>query len=239
VCLRCRHAVRAAAREQFNRALLRAGAVAVVVATFLAAGAVGASAIRSRIEGRNQASAPDSQTGSGTLALGDSIGNQVTGAPTVIPQSMQVARRAAAHTVAPPARTPATRQADRASPTLTPVVPDGLSDLVSGVTAVRRDTDVVVAFDTPEARTRRPEKFEQFVRTTLPLVYGPAVQNVLDRIPDGTIVGQGELLTELPKRGVRIPLDGEWTIRLFPETRPGQDGPLVIRYRVSVVPTSE
>jgi hypothetical protein len=25
-------------------------------------------------------------------------------------------------------------------------------------------------------------------------------------------------------------------IRLFPETRQGQDGPLVVRYRVSVVP---
>jgi hypothetical protein len=109
---------------------------------------------------------------------------------------------------------------------------------VGGVTAVRGDTDVVVAFDTPETRTRRPEKFEQFVRTTLPLVYGSAMRNVLARIPDGTIAGQGELLTELPKRGVRIPLDGAWTIRLFPETRPGQDGPLVIRYRVTVVPTT-
>jgi hypothetical protein len=26
-----------------------------------------------------------------------------------------------------------------------------------------------------------------------------------------------------------------WSIQLYPETRPGQDGPLVVRYRVSVV----
>jgi hypothetical protein len=28
-------------------------------------------------------------------------------------------------------------------------------------------------------------------------------------------------------------------IRLFPETRQGRDGPLVVRYRVSVVPTGK
>ena len=82
--------------------------------------------------------------------------------------------------VAPRATTP-----DRSGPSLTPVLPAGQSDLVGGVTAVRGDTDVVVAFDTPETRTRRPEKFEQFVRTTLPLVYGSAMRNVLARIRTG------------------------------------------------------
>ena len=34
VCLRCRHAARAAARERFKRLMLRGSAVAIVVATF-------------------------------------------------------------------------------------------------------------------------------------------------------------------------------------------------------------
>jgi hypothetical protein len=40
----------------------------------------------------------------------------------------------------------------------------------------------------------------------------------------------------MPAQGVRIPVNGTWMLRLFPETRPGQDGPLVIRYRVRVAP---
>jgi hypothetical protein len=134
---------------------------------------------------------------------------------------------------------PASNRVAHGNPVLAPIVPAGQSELSAGVTALRGDSDVVVAFDTPMARTRRPEKFEAFVRTTLPMVYGAAARNVLAKLPDGTIVGQGELLSELPKRGIRIPLDAEWMIRLFPETRPGQDGPLVIRYRVSVVPSAE
>jgi hypothetical protein len=57
-------------------------------------------------------------------------------------------------------------------------------------------------------------------------------------MPVGAIAEQGDLLTELPSRGVRIPLNGAWMVRLFPETRPGQDGPLVIRYRVRITPIS-
>jgi hypothetical protein len=221
--------------------MLRGSAVAIVMATFVAAGAVGAAAIRNKAEGRSQRSAAGTAAAPGTdsvtQAAKDTPRDSATDRPTVF-QSKPVSSPAAAPVTAAPVATVA-RTPDRQRPTLIPVVPAGQSDLESGVTAVRGDTDVVVAFDTPMMRTRRPEKFEQFVRTTLPLVYGSAVRNVLARIPDGTISGQGELLTELPKRGVRIPLDGAWSIRLYPETRPGQDGPLVIRYRVTVVPTTE
>jgi hypothetical protein len=84
-------------------------------------------------------------------------------------------------------------------------------------------------------RTRIPAKFERLVRSTLPAVYGPSIDSVLSKIPEGGIARQGDLVSELPTRGVRIPVNAEWTIALYPETRPGQDGPLVIRYRVSVV----
>jgi len=115
----------------------------------------------------------------------------------------------------------------------------GSSDLPDGVTALRGDSDVVVSFDLTMVRTRRADKFEQFVRSSLPVIYGRGVRDLLARIPYGGLASQGELLTELPRRGMRIPVTGEWMIRLFPETRPGQDGPLVIRYRVAVVPTGE
>jgi hypothetical protein len=113
----------------------------------------------------------------------------------------------------------------------------GPSNLSDGVTAVRGDSEVVVSFDLTMVRTRRPDKFEQFVRATLPVIYGPGVRDFLTKIPEGGLARQGELLGELPKRGLRIPVSGEWMIRLFPETRPGQDGPLVVRYRVAVVPS--
>jgi hypothetical protein len=65
------------------------------------------------------------------------------------------------------------------------------------------------------------------------------VRDVLTKIPDGGLSSQGDLLGELPTRGMRIPVGSEWMIRLFPETRAGQDGPLVVRYRVSVVPSGD
>ena len=129
--------------------------------------------------------------------------------------------------------------ATRPAPPLVPVLPMGQSELPDGVTAIRGDSDVVVSFDLMMTRTRKPEKFEQFVRATLPVIYGRGVRDVLSKIPDGGLSGQGDLLTELPKRGMRIPVGSEWMIRLFPETRPGQDGPLVVRYRVSVVPSGD
>ena len=96
---------------------------------------------------------------------------------------------------------------------------------------------MVVKFDKQQLRTRRPEKFEQFVRTTLEAVYGAPAAAVIRKLPVGAIAAQGDLVRELPTRGIRIPVDAGWVIRLFPETRPGQDGPLVIRYRVRLVPT--
>ena len=105
--------------------------------------------------------------------------------------------------------------------------------------AIRADSVVTVAFDTPLARTRLPEKFEQFVRLTLPQIYGPSIDGVLAKLPVGAIASQGSLLYDLPVRGARIPIANAWAIRLYPETRPGQDGPLVVRYNVSVVSKNE
>ena len=120
-----------------------------------------------------------------------------------------------------------------------PIVPVGASTLRDGPTVVRADSVVTLSFDIPLIRTRIPAKFEHLVRTTLPAIYGRGVDTVLSKIAEGDIARQGDLLSELPKRGVRIPVNAAWMIALFPETRPGQDGPLVVRYRVSVVARAE
>jgi hypothetical protein len=93
---------------------------------------------------------------------------------------------------------------------------------------------VRLSFDNPDNRTRIPAKFEQFVRATLPQVYGAAADSALSRIPVGALARQGDLLTELPVHGMRIPLKGSWSIALYPETRQGRNGPLVVRYHTRV-----
>jgi hypothetical protein len=116
-----------------------------------------------------------------------------------------------------------------------PVIQMGRSTLADGTGAERTDSVVTLSFDTPMTRTRRAEKFEQFVRMTLPGIYGKKIDSVLTGIPTGSLANQGDLLTELPTRGIRIPVDSAWEIRVFPETRKGLEGPLVVRYRASAV----
>ena len=107
---------------------------------------------------------------------------------------------------------------------------EGRSDLPDSLIAERAGDSVVVDFDTPMTRTRRRDKFESVVRRTLPMVFGAPIDSVLRTIPDGAIVGDADLLTELPKRGVHLPIANGWTLDLWPETRPGQDGPLMVSY---------
>lgn len=120
------------------------------------------------------------------------------------------------------------------TPPLLPIVAQGATHLRDSVIAVRSGDSVVVHFDTPRTRTRRPEKFEQIVRSTLPAIYGPAVDSVLDRIPSGDLARQGDLLTDLATHGLKLSLGDGWDLALWPETRRGQDGPLVVMYRALV-----
>jgi hypothetical protein len=221
--------------------LLRGSAVGVVVATFIAAGLVGATAIRAKVDdasANRSAKAADSSRRAATRNAATRTAVDTTETPaasTPIAPSGAAPQRSAA-TPAPVATK--TIVAPRAAPPLVPVLPIGRSELADSVTVIRGDSEVVVSFDLMMTRTRRAEKFEQFVRSTLPAIYGRGARDILSRIPDGALSGQGELLTELPKRGMRIPVGTDWMIRLYPETRQGQDGPLVVRYRVSVVPSA-
>jgi hypothetical protein len=200
-----------------KRLLLRGSAVGIVVVTFIAGGAMGATAIRGR--------------GGNADSLNAQSAVQDTSAdpsPTVAPAAAPLDSTPRAPVVAP-----------APSPAPAPIVSTGTSWLADSVAVVRSDTDVVVAFDRPEIRTRRADKLERFIRATLPAIYGPLAGEALTRIPDGTLVPVAGLLDSVPRRGLRVPLTNEWALRVYPETRAGQDGPLVIRYRARVRKTGE
>ncbi len=191
--------------------LVRAGGVAVVVGSVIGVGVLGATALREKNANRNRAAtAPATRD----LASAET--------PAAVVDS--------------PAGSAAAQQGELAGAPLTPIIPMGESSLGDGLSVIRSDTGVTVTFDTPLTRTRIPEKFERFVRGTLPLIYGRGVDSLLAMVPEGGIASQGDLITELPARGARIPAGEFWSIRILPETRPGLDGPLVVRYRVAVVP---
>jgi hypothetical protein len=213
--------------------VLRGSAITIVVATFVAVGVVGASTFRQMASGAKSDSAPagliDSSGVAGTPR--PQVDSTTTTTPVITPVS-------AAEVPQAPAPVAATPVVTAPSAPFGPAIPRGETMLADSAIAVRSDSEVVVTFDKALLRTRRPEKFEQFVRTTLESVYGAPAAAVIRKLPVGAIAAQGDLLKELPVRGIRIPVDAAWVIRVFPETRPGQDGPLVIRYRVRLVPVS-
>jgi hypothetical protein len=142
-------------------------------------------------------------------------------------------------TIAPTAPAPDTsttaltvQHVEAAAPAIQPVVAEGRTELSNGIYAVRSGDTIRVFFDTPEARTRRPEKFEQVVRATLPAVHGTMADSMLARIGIDSLVGAADLLTDLPSRGIQLRSADGREIALYPETRPGRDGPLVVAYRV-------
>ena len=127
-----------------------------------------------------------------------------------------------------PARAPAP------TPLVGPIVPHGRTDLPDSLFAVRRGDTVVVNFDTGPARTRRADKFETLVRRTLPAVFGPLADTLLAAVPSGKLASAKELVTTLPKRGIRLQGAHGPRLALWPETHPGRDGPLVFAYRTVI-----
>lgn len=116
---------------------------------------------------------------------------------------------------------------------LVPIIPEGRSALGDSIVAERSGGDVTVHFDTEALRTRYDWKFEGVVRATLPIVFGADARTALDSIRTGDFVRGGDLLRELPARGIRLALSEGRALTVRPITRPGQDGPLVIGYRAS------
>jgi hypothetical protein len=119
---------------------------------------------------------------------------------------------------------------------LTLRVPEGRTGLRDSMYVERHADTAVVHFDTELARTRRRDKFETTVRATLPLLYGAGVDSMLTALPDGAITGDRDLVSEVAVRGVRLPIPARGTLEIWPVTRPGRDGPLVVGYRARATP---
>jgi hypothetical protein len=116
-----------------------------------------------------------------------------------------------------------------------PAIAVGRTDLGEGMYAERAGDSVIVHFDTPDLRTRFDWKFEGVVRATLPTVF-PQATDALTAIPQATFVHGGSLLEQLPQRGIRLPLGSDGALTVWPITRPGEDGPLVVAYGVKATP---
>jgi hypothetical protein len=134
----------------------------------------------------------------------------------------------------PPVRKAAPKAAANPDAPLEPLIAPGRTEVGDGLYIERAGETVTVHFDTPGTRTRRRDKFERVVRRTLPEIYGSAAEALLSSIPEGMLVEPVDLVTEVAERGVKLDAGDGWKVSLWPETRPGQDGPLVVSYRVAV-----
>ena len=221
VCLRCRQERRDAARARQQQLVALSGVVAMGLLGVYVMGASAANAWNTSASEERRTPARAS-----VVASSVSSGTEVT---------QQGITFASSTTDAPASATaPAATSAVVVQPPLSLIVAEGRTALPDSLIAERGGDSVAVDFDTPATRTRRRDKFESVVRRTLPMVYGAGIDSVLQSIPPGEIAGGADLLTELPKRGVHLRVAQGWTLDLWPETRLGQDGPLVVGYRARV-----
>jgi hypothetical protein len=233
VCLHCRHEALMKSRARRRARALHAGTWLLGAAVLATAGTIAVTAIHGRASA--WPISLGTKRGAKPLIPETAVAQAEPTAPSPAPSAFGPGQRPLPS--APQATTSASRGAKRAAgaPPLVPVLAPGETTLSAGITATRSDTAIMVAFDTDGLRTRRRDKFEKLVRSTLPAIYGQRADSVLSTMPDGSIAAQGDLLNELPTRGVHLTLGAGWKLMLFPETRPGRDGPLVVRYRVAVV----
>lgn len=253
VCLHCRHAERLAARaaraKMFSHVMV-GGAILGVIAVVV-------SAATAAFDGRQADAAialPVASSASLAASAPAPTPAPATQAPASIADTSQPAlvREVAAEgvaTVTPalaiaqpvivtrpaPVAAPAAPSAPAAAP-LIPMVPEGTSPLADSMTVVRQGDTMLVHFDTELGRTRRPEKFDAIVRATLLQIYGSAAESMLASVAPGAIARDGDLLADLPTRGIRLRAADGSTLALWPVTRPGRDGPLVVSYRATVSP---
>jgi len=248
VCLRCQHAERAAQLSKQRQMIVRGTGVALGVAVIAALGIAATSALRSRSLVGKGAESPESTAGivlatsateplaadseapvpSTRSAVNDSIA-RLGAANAIVP----VATPAASSVASPPATPPAMKPTAAISATraVAPLVPVGRTSLRDTMVVDRAGDTVRVSFDLALSRTRRSDKFEAIVRSTLPQVYGAPADSALRALPAGAVARAGDLVTTLSERGFRIPLADGGTIAVWPETRAGRDGPLVVAYR--------
>ncbi len=251
VCLHCRRAARDARIAHRNRILGQVAVVAVVIGVVAAGARAGLAAYRQgalpavpqlmaattkalveSLPGSTPAPAPavaqqpDSATPRPDSALGMSAAVPVI--PVGAPAAPAVSESGP---MAPAAVPPAPVSAALPATPAPPLVMDGRTELEGGMFAIRAGDTVTVYFDTPEARTRRPDKFEQIVRATLPAIHGSTADSILGALAPGALLGSADLVNDLPTRGVHLRSSDGRALTLWPETRAGRDGPLVVSYR--------
>lgn len=231
VCLRCRQEERQLALARQRRMLTRVGLMLAGVVVVAVVGNAAVSALRT--SAKERAREPfhllaSTSTTSSVRQQGAPTANSVGSNGAGAPGKAATSTNASSNANAPPGAKPAHA--------LTLKVPLGRTGLRDSM-YVERDADsVVVHFDTELARTRRRDKFEATVRTTLPVLYGVAMDSMLAALPGGAITGGRDLVNEVAVRGVRLPVPAGGTLELWPVTRPGRDGPLVVGYRARVTP---
>ena len=227
VCLRCRQEQRDAARTRQQQMLGVCGVAAMGLLGLYVMGASAANAWHAATKADTVQVATRASVVASSVSV---VASSSTRAADVTQQggAMPAAAPASATLASSTAPAPAPVAATQSPVPI--LVSEGRTDLTENLIAERSGDSLIVDFDTPATRTRRRDKFEAVVRQTLPMIYGAPVDSVLRAIPDGGIVGSVDLLDELPKRGIHLPLGDGWTLDLWPETRPGQDGPLVVTY---------
>jgi hypothetical protein len=244
VCLRCRHEERVAQRTAAARMLITAGIVVGIVAVGVSLLAWGAPELRARLlafgtgsdSGAAVAKAGETVSASASIS---SVDTQATPKPAATSTPV-VAPRGRGDEATPPAvAAPVPAGVAGASPPGATsdsrmILPPGRTQLSDTVFAVRSGSEVRVHFDTGFGRTRRPEKFELMLRMTLPRVYGAVADSALRMATDGFVARAGDLTEALPTSGIQLPLSGGHAITVWPETRLGRDGPLVVSYRTTI-----
>jgi hypothetical protein len=198
--------------------LARGGAAVLSLTVIVAVGIAAITALRAR--GGSASDKPAVLLDSAQADSADStsvVADDTLGSPAVASMAAKgnlPAPNPEVVTPAPAAPPPPMRNAIAAS--ALPLVPVGRTALRDTMVADRAGDTVRVSFDLALARTRRPDKFEAIVRSTLPQVYGALADSAL---------------ATLPETGFHIPIAGGRTIAVWPETRIGRDGPLVVAYR--------
>lgn len=224
VCLHCRRAEMDMARAKVARVGIRAGAGSLVVAIAVALVVSGSDELRDSTN--PETSNPPSVETARREAASSPQNSPATSEPDAAGGSTSLM-------AAEPPAPPSTKSASRP---LAPLVAPGRTEVGDGLYIERAGETVTVHFDTPTTRTRRRDKFESVVRRTLPEVYGSAAEAILSSIPEGTLVDPTIMVTDIAERGRGVRLDSGdgWKFSLWPETRQGEDGPLVVSYRVAV-----
>jgi len=232
VCLHCLHNARVEARERRRRAIVRFSAWTL---SLTVVGVVGTAAVNAamhpaepstvQVGARHvSAKAPAAPKRDSILTVASASVVEQQGAPA---SATPIVDSTTTPVTAPVAAAPVTPATDSAAsrPTaaagaailLRPVIPQGRTDLPDSL-----------------SRTRRADKFEAVVRQTLRAVYGDAADSLLAAVPEGQLVSPNELLTKLPTRGIHLVSASGARLQLWPVTRPGRDGPLVVAYRAVV-----